>query len=156
MGLKDRRRRDDLSGGDVVDECWGLDRIKLYFLPFKLSHRLLAFGLKHGSDDLITSLPDADAHFPFKLRVKKAVEIFRDRLLGHKRRVVSKTNIRFSGESPINEAFVGRPLLSVFRIFVQIRRVIRPEQFSIAQKYETSLGCLSSVCNISSRLGFFL
>src|SRR4029077_15852598 len=136
--LKDRRRRDDLSRGDVVNERRGLDRIKLYFLPFELSNCLLAFGLKHRSDDLVTSLTDADAHFPLKLRVKETVEILRDRLFGHKRRVVSKAYIRLSGEGPINEAFVG-PLLAVFRIFVQIRRVVRPEQFSIAQEYKTSL-----------------
>src|ERR1700752_1351195 len=107
MGLKDRRRRDDLSSGDVINERRSLDRIKLYFLPFELSDRLLAFGLKHGSNDFVTSLPDADAHFPFKLRVKKAVEIFRHRLLGQKRRVVSKANIRLSGEGPINETLTG-------------------------------------------------
>src|SRR4029077_9217933 len=97
MGLKYGRRCDDLSRSDVVDERWGLDRIKLYFLPFKLFDRLFAFGLNHSADDFITRLTDADAHSPLKLRVKKAVEILRHRVFRYERRVVSQTNIGFSG-----------------------------------------------------------
>src|SRR5262245_38470876 len=96
MGLKYRRRRDNLSCGDVVNQRRGLDRIKLYLLPFELSNRLFAFSLNHRADDFITRLTDADAHFPLKLRMKKTVEILRDYVLRYERRVVSESDIGFS------------------------------------------------------------
>src|SRR4029077_7358765 len=120
MGLKYRRRRDDLSCGDVVDERRGLNRIKLYFLPFELFNRLFAFGLNHSADDFITCLTDADAHSPLKLWVKKAVEILGDSVFGYKRRVVSKTNIGFPCQRPINESLPCW-LLAVFWVRIEIR-----------------------------------
>src|SRR5215831_4399755 len=96
MGLKYRRRRDNLSYGDVVDQRRGLDGIKLYFLPLELSNRLFALGLNHRADNFIARLTDADAHFPFELRMKKTIEILRHHLFRYERRVVSKSDIGFS------------------------------------------------------------
>src|SRR6266850_1518358 len=155
MGLKYGRIRDYLSRSDVVDERWGLDRIKLYFLPFELFNRLFAFGLNHSADDFITRLTDADAHFPLKLRVKKAVEILRDHVFRYERRVVSKSDIGFSRQRPVNKILIGT-LLSVFWIFVQMRRIIGTKQFSVAQKYKAPLSCLNGVRNITPCFGFFL
>ena len=120
VGLKYRRRRDDLSRGDVVDERRGLDRIKLYFLPFELFNRLFAFGLNHSADDFITCLTDADAHSPLKLWVKKALEILGDSVFGYKRRVVSKPDIGFPCQRPINESLPCW-LLAVFWVRIEIR-----------------------------------
>src|SRR4249919_2260003 len=119
MGLKYGRRRDDLSRSDVVDERWGLDRIKLYFLPFELFNRLFAFGLNHSADDFITRLTDADAYFPLELRMKKTVEILRDSVFGYERRVVSKANIGFPCQRPINESLPCW-LLAIFRVRIEI------------------------------------
>src|SRR4029434_10775170 len=96
MGLKYRRRCDDLSCSDVIDQRRRLDRIKLYFLPFELSNRLFAFGLDHSADDFITRLTDADAHLTLELRMKKTIEILRDHVFWYERVVVGKSDIRFS------------------------------------------------------------
>ena len=87
--------------------------------------------------------------------MKKAVEIFRHGFFGHERLVVSKADIGFSGERPVNEIFIGA-FLSVFRIFVQMRRIVGAKQFSIAQEYQASLGGFDGVRDVAPRFGFFL
>ena len=120
MGLKYRRRRDDLSGGDHVDQGRGLNRIKLDLLRFELPNQFLAFGLNDGADHLVACLPNTNTHLSLELRVQQPFEIFRHYLFGHKFFVVGKADIGFSGQCPVYKPLPGR-LLALFWVSIEIR-----------------------------------
>ena len=82
-----------------------------------------------------------------------SVEVPGHGILGHQGLVVGKADVRFSGERPVNEIFVGA-LFAVFGKAVEVRRVVGTEQFAVAQKNQATLGGFNRVGDVAPRFGF--